>query len=609
MPVGYEMADHPVGGPPYGGHGRDAQPLVHLGALLVVDAGDDPGHAEGLPGQPGGDDVGVVAAGYGGERVRPLDARGDQHLAVEPDAVDGEPGEIGAQPPERVGVLVDDRDRVSAGLQGMGERRADPSTTHDHDVHLCALPAAERIPHQPAMTVHAYADQPPSSRRSWSYGAHKRHRPQENRAPQLQDRRWGASPIDAGCAGPIDRAVRGRSTGRCGADLRGARRRCGVAAGGGKDRGGAAAARRRRGVAARGGKDRGGGGAPGGTGGAVVLLTVVASPTSLLKRLLIGRPVKSDRMQHTLLPKRIALPVFASDALSSVAYAPDEILLTLSVGGAAFFAYSPWIALAVAAVMVVVVASYRQNVHAYPSGGGDYEVATVNLGPRAGLVVASALMVDYVLTVAVSVSSGVENLGSAWGFAAQHKVEVAVVVVAILTAMNLRGIREAGKWVAVPGGVPPEDGTGAARQCRFRQLHAGLLPGDRDHHADPGAGRQHRLQRLPGARLDPRPGPVPAPPAAHPRRPAGVQQRHPLPRRLRGRVDRRVPGQGDRPDPALHRRRVRVVHAVPDRHAAALEPAAAYRAGSGRPEPDDPVPHDQRDRPGDDRVRADPGRA
>jgi amino acid transporter len=179
-------------------------------------------------------------------------------------------------------------------------------------------------------------------------------------------------------------------------------------------------------------------------------LSVVASPTSLLKRLLIGRPFKSDRMQHTLLPKRIALPVFASDALSSVAYAPDEILLTLSVGGAAFYAYSPWIALCVVVVMLTVVASYRQNVHAYPSGGGDYEVATVNLGPRFGLVVASALLVDYVLTVAVSVSSGVENLGSAWTFAGQHKVEVAVVVIAVLTAMNLRGIREAGTAFAVP---------------------------------------------------------------------------------------------------------------------------------------------------------------
>jgi amino acid transporter len=176
----------------------------------------------------------------------------------------------------------------------------------------------------------------------------------------------------------------------------------------------------------------------------------VASPTSLLKRLLIGRPFRSDRMQHTLLPKRIALPVFASDALSSVAYAPDEILLTLSVAGATFFAYSPWIALAVVVVMLTVVASYRQNVHAYPSGGGDYEVATVNLGPRFGLVVASALMVDYVLTVAVSISSGVENLSSAWHFAAEYKVEVAVFLVALLAAMNLRGIREAGTAFAIP---------------------------------------------------------------------------------------------------------------------------------------------------------------
>jgi amino acid transporter len=160
--------------------------------------------------------------------------------------------------------------------------------------------------------------------------------------------------------------------------------------------------------------------------------------------------MRSDRLSHTLLPKRIALPIFASDALSSVAYAPDEILLTLSLGGAAFYAYSWRIALAVVVVMLVVVASYRQNVHAYPSGGGDYEVATVNLGPRFGLVVASALMVDYVLTVAVSVSSGVANLGAAWGVAADHPVIVAIAVIVILTAMNLRGIREAGLAFAVP---------------------------------------------------------------------------------------------------------------------------------------------------------------
>jgi amino acid transporter len=170
----------------------------------------------------------------------------------------------------------------------------------------------------------------------------------------------------------------------------------------------------------------------------------------MVKRLLVGRPFRSDRLQHTLLPKRIALPVFASDALSSVAYAPDEILLTLSIAGAAAYVYSPWVAVAVAVVMITVVASYRQNVHAYPSGGGDYEVATVNLGPRFGLGVASALLVDYVLTVAVSVSSGVANLGSVVPFVATHKVLIAVAAVALLTAMNLRGIREAGAAFAIP---------------------------------------------------------------------------------------------------------------------------------------------------------------
>ncbi|MFE9654782.1 APC family permease [Micromonospora sp. NPDC006431] len=176
----------------------------------------------------------------------------------------------------------------------------------------------------------------------------------------------------------------------------------------------------------------------------------MARPTSLLKRLLVGRPFRSDRLQHTLLPKRIALPVFASDALSSVAYAPDEILLTLSIAGASAFFFSPWIALAVVVVMLTVVASYRQNVHAYPSGGGDYEVATVNLGPRAGLAVASALLVDYVLTVAVSISSGVANLGSVLPFVATHKVLIAVIAVALLTAMNLRGLRESGTAFAIP---------------------------------------------------------------------------------------------------------------------------------------------------------------
>ena len=191
-------------------------------------------------------------------------------------------------------------------------------------------------------------------------------------------------------------------------------------------------------------------GAASGVAVSAVPLALVVSPTSLVKRLLLGRPFRSDRLQHTLLPKRIALPVFASDALSSVAYAPDEILLTLSIAGAGAFVYSPWVTLAVAVVMITVVASYRQNVHAYPSGGGDYEVATVNLGPRFGVAVASALLVDYILTVAVSVSAGVHNLGSVVPFVAEHKIGIALAAVALLTALNLRGLRESGTAFAIP---------------------------------------------------------------------------------------------------------------------------------------------------------------
>jgi amino acid transporter len=168
------------------------------------------------------------------------------------------------------------------------------------------------------------------------------------------------------------------------------------------------------------------------------------------KRLLLGRKLRSTQLGETLLPKRIALPVFASDALSSVAYAPDEVFLTLSIAGLAAYSYSWKIGLLVAFVMLVVVASYRQNVHAYPSGGGDYEVATVNIGPTAGLTVASALMVDYVLTVAVSISSGVQNAKSALPFLEGHEVPLAVGLVLLLTAMNLRGVRESGAVFAVP---------------------------------------------------------------------------------------------------------------------------------------------------------------
>jgi amino acid transporter len=176
----------------------------------------------------------------------------------------------------------------------------------------------------------------------------------------------------------------------------------------------------------------------------------VPSLGDISKRLFVGRPLRSTQLGETLLPKKLALPVFASDALSSVAYATEEILIVLSLGGLALIHLTWYAAAGVAFLMLVVVASYRQNVHAYPSGGGDYEVATTNLGKYAGLTVAAALMVDYVLTVAVSVSSGVANITSAVSALEGHAVIVAVVVVVIITVLNLRGIRESGVAFAIP---------------------------------------------------------------------------------------------------------------------------------------------------------------
>jgi amino acid transporter len=176
----------------------------------------------------------------------------------------------------------------------------------------------------------------------------------------------------------------------------------------------------------------------------------VVSVGDVSKRILLGRKLRSSQLGETLLPKRVALPVFASDALSSVAYAPDEVFIMLAVAGATAYVWSWWIGLAVAIVMLTVVMSYRQTVHAYPSGGGDYEVATVNLGRNAGLTVASALLVDYVLTVAVSISSAAQYAAGAFNGLIGHEVAVAVAAVVALTAMNLRGVRESGTFFAVP---------------------------------------------------------------------------------------------------------------------------------------------------------------
>ncbi len=168
------------------------------------------------------------------------------------------------------------------------------------------------------------------------------------------------------------------------------------------------------------------------------------------KRILLGRKLRSSQLGETLLPKRIALPVFASDALSSVAYAPDEVFIMLSLAGASTYVWSWKIAIVVALVMAAVIASYRQTVHAYPSGGGDYEVATVNLGVTAGTTVASALLVDYVLTVAVSISSGAQYAAAAIPALSGHEAITASVLVVLLMAINLRGIRESGSFFAIP---------------------------------------------------------------------------------------------------------------------------------------------------------------
>ncbi|GAB3598091.1 APC family permease [Microbacterium tumbae] len=170
----------------------------------------------------------------------------------------------------------------------------------------------------------------------------------------------------------------------------------------------------------------------------------------LVKRILLGEPISSEEGSEQLLPKRRALPIFASDALSSVAYAPQELVMILLIGGLTFLSFTPVVAVAVVVLLVVVVLSYRQLIKAYPSGGGDYEVARKNLGEVPGVIVAAALLVDYVLTVAVSVASGVDNIISAVPGLDPLRVELAVGFVVLIIVVNLRGVREASFAFAIP---------------------------------------------------------------------------------------------------------------------------------------------------------------
>lgn len=174
-----------------------------------------------------------------------------------------------------------------------------------------------------------------------------------------------------------------------------------------------------------------------------------------VKRFLVGQPLETAAQHHQRLSKRIALAVFSSDALSSVAYASEAILFVLVLAGPAALSLVVPLSLAIVLLLLIVGFSYRQTIHAYPNGGGAYIVAHENLGVIPGLIAAASLLIDYVLTVAVSISSGVfaiTSLASAWGYPAlgDYRVEIALVCIALITIINLRGVKESGTIFSVP---------------------------------------------------------------------------------------------------------------------------------------------------------------
>jgi amino acid transporter len=174
-----------------------------------------------------------------------------------------------------------------------------------------------------------------------------------------------------------------------------------------------------------------------------------------LKRILVGRPLATEQQQHQRLRKIVALAIFASDPLSSNAYATEAIMLVLITVGIGALTLSIPICIAIIMLLLIVGFSYRQTIHAYPSGGGAYIVAHENLGQLPGLVAAAALLIDYVLTVAVSIAAGVfaiTSLASTWGYPnlADYRVEISLVCIAIITMVNLRGVKESGAIFAAP---------------------------------------------------------------------------------------------------------------------------------------------------------------
>ena len=174
------------------------------------------------------------------------------------------------------------------------------------------------------------------------------------------------------------------------------------------------------------------------------------TPLANVKRLLFGRPLPSDRLEHERLDKKTALAVLSSDAISSVAYATEQILLVLAVLGTAALGYVIPISAVIVGLLVLVALSYRQTVFAYPDGGGSYTVAKENLGRRQGLTAAAALITDYILTVAVSISGGIAAITSAYPALKAHTVALGIAAIFLLMLVNLRGVRESGMAFSVP---------------------------------------------------------------------------------------------------------------------------------------------------------------
>ena len=169
-----------------------------------------------------------------------------------------------------------------------------------------------------------------------------------------------------------------------------------------------------------------------------------------MKRFLVGNPLMTEMLHHERIPKWKALAVLSSDALSSVAYATEEVLIPLSLFATAAVAWSMPIALAIAILIVIVTISYRQTIDAYPNGGGAYTVAKENIGVNAGLVAGAALLIDYVLTVSVSVAAGIENLAAAFPILLPHKMAIDIIVILVVMTFNLRGVRESANVFALP---------------------------------------------------------------------------------------------------------------------------------------------------------------